>query len=106
MAKITVGLPHVTSAVAEAEIRAVLASEGPEISDCVAVTVASWWQSPGRVGRHLAALASGVPVEYEDLALDVHLTWLDAAPAERRALDCLSTWMLDRTNANTRDYAA
>jgi hypothetical protein len=62
MTTITVRLPHVTTDVAEAEISAVLSTPGPEISDCVAVTIASWWQSPGTVGRHLAALASGAPV--------------------------------------------
>lgn len=106
MAKITISLPHVTTRVADAEISAVIASEGPEISDCVAVTVASWWQSPGSVGRHLAAVASGAPVEYSDLADDIHMTRRVARDErDRRGLDCLSTWALDRTRANTRDYS-
>jgi hypothetical protein len=108
MATITVQLPHVPSYLADAEISAVLGSPGPEISDCVAVTIASWWQSPGTIGRHLAALASGAPVQYGDLADDIHATYNGPGLSrqDRQDLDVLSTWALNRTDANRRDYSA
>jgi len=66
-----------------------------EISDACAVTIASWWQSPGRVGRHLATLASGLSVDLEDLLDDISATRRNAGTEwNRRSLDMLSTWAI------------
>jgi hypothetical protein len=107
MSTLQVSYPHVTSRIADAEITEVYGSEGPEISDCVAVTIASWWQSPGTIGHVFASFASGQPVEYDDLAEDIYRTQLSSSLTlrDRQGLDCLSTWALDRTDANRRDYA-
>ena len=70
-----------------------------EISDACAVTIASWWQSPGAVGRGFARLASTGAVPADDLAGDVaatltelHGLGLDAASTEARALQALAAW--------------
>jgi hypothetical protein len=105
MATLQVTYPHTTAAVVDAEIAAVYGRDGPEISDVVAVTIASWLQSPGTVGRWMASFASGLPVTYDDLARDIYesrRTTYDEA--DQRQLDLLSTWALDRTHANTRSY--
>jgi hypothetical protein len=74
-------------------------NDGDMISDRVAVTIASWWQSPGTVGRHLAALASGVPVIADDLIEDIANTidtTPDLSPDEYRQLFMLRDWVLYR----------
>ena len=78
-----------------------------EISDDVAAAIAAGYQSPGTVGHVLAALASGARVDYDELAADIARTYR-AMPdtADRMALDMLSTWLLDRTDANRTDYVA
>lgn len=74
------------------------AYRGGRISDAAAATIASWWQSPGRIGRTLAALASGLPVEVEDLVADIDATIREADErhhldaADRRALAALAAW--------------
>ena len=84
-----------------------------EIDDHVAVGLAAWYQSPGGIGRVLAALASGATVTHDDLADDIHATRQEVirhGEPDRdgmlRQLDLLSTWAVDRTAANTRDYVA
>ena len=104
MATIQVKARHVDSDYAE---RQVTLREGGEheIDDDVAVTIASWWQSPGSVGSALAALASGAPVEYEELADDIYRTRPEAStPLDRLTLGMLSTWALRRTEADTQNY--
>lgn len=107
MATIQIKASHVTS---DEAYRQVAARSGiDEIDDAVAATIASWWQSPSTVGRHLAALASGAPVEYQDLANDIYRTRRETggmSPATNRELDALSTWAIQRTAANTRDYVS
>ena len=105
MAKITVKVPHVTSDIATAELTACYGQR--EISDAVAVTVASWHQSPGTVGRVLAALASGATVEHDELADDIYMTrgQIGQGSVNRRDLDQLSTWAIARTQAGTVDYS-
>lgn len=66
-----------------------------EISDSAARTIASLWQSSGTVGSHLATLASGLPVDLDDLLDDIHHTrqgtadWFDL-----QGLDTLATWAI------------
>jgi len=96
---------HTDSSTATAQVKARYGVD--EVDDAVAVTIASWWQSPGTVGRHLAALASGAPVSYQDLADDIAGTRRTPGAVSvdaKRELDMLSTWAIQRTAANTRDY--
>ena len=89
-----------------ADVRAVLASDmSTELTDSSAVTIAAWWQSPGAVGRHLATLASGLPVDLEDLLNDIHLSrreLLERAGEDERALDCLATWAINHSSRTER----
>ena len=90
----TNGVRHLTSDEAMYEIRYGYGQQ--ELSDAAAATVASWWQSPGTVGRHFAALASGLPVTTSDLLDDIHATYGEAVtPLDRQALDMLATWALN-----------
>lgn len=84
-----------------------------EVDDSVAVALASWYQSPGSVGRILAALASGTVVGFQELMDDIHATRREIdrhneadAPTMRRQLDMLATWVIDRTQADTQNYVA
>lgn len=64
------------------------------ISDATAATIASWWQSPGSVGRHLAALASGCEVDSEDVLSDIDRTVISERLSEFdvTALELLREW--------------
>jgi len=76
-------------------VRAVQSAGDREIADEAAVTIAAWWQSPGTVGHVLAALASGVRVDLDDLLDDIRLTRKEATTStDRNDLDCLATWAL------------
>ena len=67
---IAVGRPsHVSTDAAVAEIEAL--PEDGRISDPCAVTVASWWASPGMTGRAFAALSTTGAVGLEDLTGDI-----------------------------------
>lgn len=64
-----------------------------------ALAVASWWQSPGRLGGVLASLASGLSVDLDDLLADVELTarayLSESRPSDandRELLDLLAAW--------------
>lgn len=67
--------PHLTSAEVDAVVCPLLGRIGAGadeiIPDNVAVTVASWWQSPRGTGSSLAALASGAEVSPHAVAEDV-----------------------------------
>lgn len=89
----------------EDEVRAEVSScygSPREISDAAAVTIASWWQSPGGTGSVLAALSTGASWDLEDLLDDIASTraWARAqnchTPEDDRALDMLATWALNR----------
>ena len=83
---------------AYADVRAVLIGDdmGAEITDSSAVTIAAWWQSPGSIGRHMATLASGLPVVLSDLLDDIHHSRKEAdTELDRQALDCLATWAIN-----------
>ncbi len=73
-----------------------------EVSDAAAVTIASWWQSPGGTGSVLAALSTGASWDLEDLLDDIASTraWARAqnchTPEDDRALDMLATWAINR----------
>jgi hypothetical protein len=105
MAKITNRTRHASWTDAVAQITDRYGRD--EISDDVAAAIAAAYQSPGTIGHVLAALASGARVDYDEIAADIARTYR-AAPdtADRMALDMLSTWLLDRTDANRTDYVA
>jgi hypothetical protein len=99
---IVTGRPaHLSEAEALAEVAAQEGRE--EVSDACAVTITSWWQSPGRVGRAFAQLASTGSVRLEALAEDISATFaelrtvgLNAANSDQwRALEALATWALN-----------
>lgn len=46
----------------------------PQIDEQQARAIAARWQSPGRVGSHLAAFASGAPVARENILWDIKAT--------------------------------
>lgn len=56
--------------------------------------VAAEWQSPGTIGSVLAALASGVPVDREELWMDIDTTIHhdNPVPGERAELEALQRW--------------
>lgn len=74
MSSIQLALRHLTSEEAEAVWAAVHTPEGSDLADNLAVTIASWWQSPGRTGWALAALASGRPIAASLLLADIDAT--------------------------------
>lgn len=86
---------HLMSEQAEAEVTRTYGGDGGEVSDACALTIASWWQSPGRVGRHLAELSTTGSVGVEDLLTDIHNTYAEASTQDRPALDLLATWALN-----------
>lgn len=97
MRGIRVNTRHLMSDEAYAEVSACHGNR--EVSGACAVTIASWWQSPGPVGRVLAAFASGSEVDRSELSEDVSRTILheydSAEPRDRLALDMLGTWVLN-----------
>lgn len=67
-----------------------------EITDECAVTIASWWQSPGSIGSDFAALASRGTVAVSALLDDIAATYREATDArDRQALDMLATWAMN-----------
>lgn len=108
---ITVRAAHVTSDAAHADVAAVLAqadmSTAREIHAGTAVTIASWWQSPGRVGSDLAAFASGATVDRSDVLADIAATRPEVTePADNRALDCLATFVIRLPYPEVTDTSA
>ncbi len=99
----------VPSATAYADVMDTAAGEYNFISDATARTIASWWQSPGCIGRELASLASGVPVDLADLLADIEATvrekdqsitaWENEHDAE--ALYQLREWAIDAGYSDT-----
>jgi hypothetical protein len=75
---------------------------GTEVDSSTALTIASWWQSPGPTGRELAAFASGARVTTEALLDDIHATrvvegYFDGRMSDddKLALDMLSTFIIN-----------
>ena len=74
-----------------------------EVEPHTAVTIAAWYQSPGSVGKHLAALASGCEVSVDDVLDDIAATRRDfprdyqSAESNWLALDMLSTFVINHT---------
>lgn len=96
MATVQTTAPILTSAEADRDILAVYAGDvAREVTDSTARTIASWWQSPGRIGRTLAALASGLPVDAGELLDDIHATRQESGYGTHTDLDCLATWAIN-----------
>jgi hypothetical protein len=99
MTEIRVHETQVSEAHALADLQEALEQTGPlasrrEILPATAVTIASWWQSAGNVGRHLAAFASGSAVDRTALLDDIAAT--RRIHGRNDALDCLATFIIDR----------
>lgn len=103
MGHIQIRQPHVDSDAAMADVRAVL-SQTADLQDCreiepaTAVTIASWWQSSGRIGSVLAGFASGAAVERTELLDDISRSRATAGyirDDDSRALDCLATFVIN-----------
>lgn len=71
-----------------------------EIGDASALTIASWWQSPGTHGRAFAELSTTGTVAVEDLHSDIAAVYQSADARDREALDCLGTWALNHPSRN------
>src|SRR5678816_407659 len=73
--------------------------DGHEISDAAALTIAAYWQSPGRDGIAFAQLASTGHVRLEDLADNISAAFDEASAAKDidgyNELGCLATWALN-----------
>jgi hypothetical protein len=86
---------------ANRDILAVYAGDvAREVTDSTARTIASWWQSPGTVGRTLAALASGLPVDTTELLDDIHATRQESGYGTHTDLDCLATWVINYASSH------
>jgi hypothetical protein len=72
-ATIQVRETHVSSETAYAAVLKAR-SAATRIDGATAVTIASWWQSPGRIGSVLAGFASGAEVARQDLLDDIDAT--------------------------------
>ena len=101
MGTIKVGQPsHLSSEEVYAMVEQRLGME--EITDACAVTIASFWQSPGRVGYAMAQLASTGTVDYEEQKDDIHesrkdaVTYFGGDSPDVAALDMLGTWALSK----------
>lgn len=99
---IQVGASQVSEDQARRDVESVFGGGGREVDPETAVTIASWWQSSGAIGRVLAGFASGASVSKDDLLDDIAATrnahgyhTLDMLPPDRRALDCLSTFVIN-----------
>lgn len=99
---IRVRASHVSEDQARRDVESVFAGGGREVEPETAVTIASWWQSPGSIGHVLAAFASGAAVSKSDLLDDIAATrnahgyhTFDMLPSDKRALDCLGTFVIN-----------
>lgn len=101
MNTIQVRAQHVTSDIVNQDVANVLTQDldltSYEINPSTAVTIASWWQSSGRVGSVLAAFASGSAVDRDALLDDIHRTRVTNIINEGDALqlDCLATFVIN-----------
>jgi hypothetical protein len=73
-----------------------------EIPEATAVTIASWWQSPGNIGCVLASFASGAEVNRTALLDDIHSTRRQEgyysgtmSDEDKLALDMLATFIIN-----------
>lgn len=97
-----VGRPvHVTETAARADVAYVMSDEntdGREITDSVAVTIASWFAGHRRGdGLAMAELSTSGTVRLEDLADDASALFSDSNTTSEdfHALGCLMTWALN-----------
>lgn len=99
MTSIRIPVPHVDSVTAYDDVACSYGRH--EVTARTAVTIASWWQSSGTIGRHLASLASGAPVTVSDVLDDIARSRASAAKGDcltandARALDMLATFVLN-----------
>lgn len=97
------GVDHVTEAEARKQVEERYGDT--EVDTAVAVTIASWWQSPGSMGRAMAALASGAAVNAGDVLVEVSANrrlYTQEGSPEETALDMLGTWLIRVTDDKDR----
>ena len=100
-AVLMIGRPgHVSETAARADVAHVMSdanADGREITDSVAVTIASWFAGHRRGdGLAMAELSTSGTVRLEDLADDASTLFADSntTRADFLALGCLMTWAL------------
>lgn len=63
------------------------------IPDLVAKTIASWWHSPGPIGRVLSQLSHGIVFDTDELIADIDKTMPEVkSPSDRQELIELRLW--------------
>lgn len=63
------------------------------IPDLAAKTIASWWHSPGSVGRVLSQLSHGIVFDTDELLADIERTEPEATePSQKEELKALRLW--------------
>ena len=101
MTTIQIRVTHLDTKWVRNEVERILHSDvNPSpLLDSAAVTIASWYQSPGKDSRALAALASGAPADVEDLLreIDGALEYGD----DHDALRMLADWVRIRSSRPT-----
>lgn len=96
MNTIQVRAQHVSSEYANANVAAVSVMGTGEVEPETAVTVASWYQSPGAIGHVLASFASGAAVDRTELLDDISATVRSDLGGEwPLELECLSTFVIN-----------
>ncbi len=69
-------------------------TERKELTPQTARVLATWWQSPGRVGHVLAGFGTGVAVDRDELLADIAATKPEASTEhDRDALDYLASFV-------------
>lgn len=98
-----VGVEHVSEEAARRQVEERYGES--EVDAAVAMTIASWWQSSGPLGRSHAALASGAPTDVGDLLVEIHSNrnlYVQPDSPDARALDMLCTWLIRVTDDKER----
>lgn len=76
---------------------------GTEIPDSTALTIASWWGSPGPIGQELARLAQTGKATLDDLLEDIANTRNSESmdDDDSISLDMLCTWAIHAAKRET-----
>lgn len=102
MARIVTNRPsHLSSQQVRDEIKAAWPDD--YISDAAALTIASYWQSPGTHGRAFAELSTTGSVDLEALVSDIGATMDHAMQGfSRRELQSLEAWANNHASVDYR----
>jgi uncharacterized membrane protein YczE len=90
--KLPAGTRQGTSDTVHTDVGAAL-KVGRTILNSSAAAIAAWWQAPAGVGRVLAAFASGLPVDVDELQDDIRASIAETSDArDRQQLRMLGRW--------------